>query len=428
MDSKVNLHKLNQQWRSSLRQTRAAELREDFGILTQSFERVVDCKDNVIKLLMSNLSEVEQQSAMAHKAHLQSVDHLLELQKSRLAALESHWNTSVKELSTEYNTEREQLLKLHHQESEYLKAETQALKQRYEEIYNEARQDYEYTLHRNKIKYAGMKHAIESTMTEQQQWHLEEQQKYMNATDYETNDAFDLQDAIEQMNLNRKHTQKLQGTISALRSHLSSSHRNTKAALDAHLEDCEPFNQEIQKLKARLSDRPLKSRLANYSQHSYDTINKLQNIIQEGEELLRLVDVCHKLETEQEKVLAFCTSSSNAKKKEKAHALEVMSDELAQTMMDYTDLEKFWQRYNKVVLERLCLEREKKVLGSENQRLRILLKQYLDGISVREEILQQPNSLLMLSSPPLLDSPAPRTKRHIRKPVVEAALVAKYTL
>ncbi|KAK3574870.1 hypothetical protein QTP86_018337 [Hemibagrus guttatus] len=333
MDSKVNLHKLNQQWRSSLRQTRAAELREDFGILTQSFERVVDCKDNVIKLLMSNLSETEQQSAMAHKAHLQSVDHLLELQKSRLAALESHWNTSVKELSTEYNTEREQLLKLHHQESEYLKAESQALKQRYEEIYNEARQDYEYTLHRNKIKYAGMKHAIESTMTEQQQWHLEEQQKYMNATDYETNDAFDLQDAIEQMNLNRKHTQKLQGTISALRSHLSSSHRNTKAALDAHLEDCEPFNQEIQKLKARLSDRPLKSRLANYSQHSYDTINKLQNIIQEGEELLRLVDVCHKLETEQEKVLPFCTSSSNAKKKEKAHALEVMSDELAQTMM-----------------------------------------------------------------------------------------------
>ncbi|XP_058258508.1 dynein regulatory complex subunit 2-like [Hemibagrus wyckioides] len=397
-----------------MRQTRTAALREEFDKLIQNFERVVDCKDNFIKLLVSDLSEAEQQSALAHGAHLQSLDHLLELQKSRLAALESHWNTSVKELSTEYNTEREQLFKLQQQEIEYLKAETQALMQRYEEKYFEAIQDYEYTLDRNKIKYAGMKHAVKTRMTEQKQWYLEEQQKYINTTDDKTNNTFDLQEAIKQMNLNKKHMQKLQGTINALRSHLSSSHRNTKEALDV-LYDCEPINEEIRELKANLSAWPLKSRLANYCQHTYDTINKLQNIIQEGEALLRVVDVCHKLETVQEKVLPFYTSSSNAKKKEKAHALEVMSEELAQTMVDQTDLEKFWQRYNKVVLERMCLEQEKKVLRSEKQQLKSLLKQYMDGISGRDEILEQPNSLLMVSRPPLLDAPAPETKRKTHK-------------
>ncbi|KAG7326493.1 hypothetical protein KOW79_009894 [Hemibagrus wyckioides] len=389
-----------------MRQTRTAALREEFDKLIQNFERVVDCKDNFIKLLVSDLSEAEQQSALAHGAHLQSLDHLLELQKSRLAALESHWNTSVKELSTEYNTEREQLFKLQQQEIEYLKAETQALMQRYEEKYFEAIQDYEYTLDRNKIKYAGMKHAVKTRMTEQKQWYLEEQQKYINTTDDKTNNTFDLQEAIKQMNLNKKHMQKLQGTINALRSHLSSSHRNTKEALDV-LYDCEPINEEIRELKANLSAWPLKSRLANYCQHTYDTINKLQNIIQEGEALLRVVDVCHKLETVQEKVLPFYTSSSNAKKKEKAHALE--------TMVDQTDLEKFWQRYNKVVLERMCLEQEKKVLRSEKQQLKSLLKQYMDGISGRDEILEQPNSLLMVSRPPLLDAPAPETKRKTHK-------------
>lgn len=97
-------------------------------------------------------------------------------------------------------------------------------------------------------------------------------------------------------------------------------------------------------------------------------------------------------------------------------------------MMDYTDLEKFWQRHNKVLLERLCLEREKKVLGWENQQLRILLKQYLDGISVSDEILQQQNPLLMLSCPSLQASPASETPTHTHKTVIEAAHVVQHTL
>lgn len=60
----------------------------------------------MLQLLVRDLIEAEQQSTLAHRAHLQRVDHLLEVHKSRLAELESHWNTSVEELSTEYNTER----------------------------------------------------------------------------------------------------------------------------------------------------------------------------------------------------------------------------------------------------------------------------------------------------------------------------------
>lgn len=97
-------------------------------------------------------------------------------------------------------------------------------------------------------------------------------------------------------------------------------------------------------------------------------------------------------------------------------------------MMNYTDLERFWQRYNKVLLERLCLEREKKVLGWENQQLRILLKQYLDGISVSDDILQQQNSLLMLSCPSLQTSLASETQPQMHRTVIEAAHVMQHTL
>ncbi|KAB5584100.1 hypothetical protein PHYPO_G00103530 [Pangasianodon hypophthalmus] len=439
-NSTVNLHKLNQQWRSNLRQTRASELREDFAILSQTFERVVDCKDNVIKLLVCDLSEAEQQSELAHRAHLQCVDHLLEVQKSRLAALESHWSTSLKELSTEYNTERERILKLHQQETEYLEAATFALEQRYAGIDSEARQDYQNTRDDIKNRNIEEKHALriqmEGNVEELWQQFQHEQQKYTEATE-ERQIAFDSLRATDQRNaqeadLQMRHMQKLQDTISGLRSHLSTSQRENEASACGLRAECEEVSQKVQQLRAKLCSAQAAERtqLANHTIYSDNTIKKLQENIGEGETLLRLADVCRKLETEQEKVLPFYTSSLTAEElsQEKAHAMEAMSEEPVQTMMDYTDLEKFWQRYNKVLLERLCLEREKKVLGWENQQLRILLKQYLDGISVNDEILQQRNSLLMLSCPSLQASPASESQTHTRRTVIEAAHVVQRTL
>ena len=42
-------------------------------------------------------------------------------------------------------------------------------------------------------------------------------------------------------------------------------------------------------------------------------------------------------------------------------------------------MENFWKRYNKVLLDKLALDREKQTLEDENSKLKALLKQYLDG-------------------------------------------------
>ncbi|XP_053492848.1 dynein regulatory complex subunit 2-like [Ictalurus furcatus] len=439
-NSKVNLHKLNQQWRSNLRQARAAELREDFAILRQTFERVVDCKNNVIKLLVGDLSEAEQQSAVSHRAHLQCVDHLLEVQKSRLAALDSHWNTSLEEVSNEYSREREHILKRYQQETEYLEAATIALEQRYAGIDSEARQDYQSSRDDIKNRNIEEKHALriqmEGTVEELWQQFQHEQEKYTEATK-DRQIAFDSLRSTDQRNaqeadLQMRHMQKLQETINALRSDLSSTQQENEALARGLRTECEEVTEKVQQLRAKLcsAQEAERTRLAKQTTYSDNARKKLQDIIGEGERLLSLADICRKLETEQEKVLPFYTSSVNAEElsQEKAHAMEAMSEELGQKMMDYMDLEKFWQRYNKVLLERLCLEREKKVLGEENQQLRILLKQYLDGISVSDEILQQQNSLLMVSCPSLHASPASETQAHPRRTVIEAAHVVQHTL
>lgn len=52
---------------------------------------------------------------------------------------------------------------------------------------------------------------------------------------------------------------------------------------------------------------------------------------------------------------------------------------LFQVFHEYTSLENFWKRYNKIVLDKLALDKEKRDLLQENTQLRAVLKQYLDG-------------------------------------------------
>ena len=68
-----------------------------------------------------------------------------------------------------------------------------------------------------------------------------------------------------------------------------------------------------------------------------------------------------------------------------------------QVMYEYQGLENFWKRYNRVLLDRVALDKEKSDLLHENQQLRTLLKQYLDGLSVNDEILNQVNPLFVVN-------------------------------
>ena len=62
-------------------------------------------------------------------------------------------------------------------------------------------------------------------------------------------------------------------------------------------------------------------------------------------------------------------------------------------------LNNFFKRYNKVLLDVMGIERERERdrLRRENTDLRSILKQYLDGISVNEDVINAPNPLLVVN-------------------------------
>ena len=74
--------------------------------------------------------------------------------------------------------------------------------------------------------------------------------------------------------------------------------------------------------------------------------------------------------------------------------LEITPEQYA----EYTYLNNFYKRYNKVLLDRLAIDKQKSQLEKENQILKTMLKQYLDGISVNDEVIRNPNPLLVVNN------------------------------
>ncbi|XP_056129423.1 dynein regulatory complex subunit 2 [Lampris incognitus] len=437
-NSAVNLLKVTQQWRAVLRQDRAAHLRQEIDVLSRTFERVLDRKDNVIKCLVSDLNEVEWQSADAIRSHLWCVDRLLALQKARLASLEHQWKSILAELSSEFNSEREQILSLHRQECKYLDQVILSMEHEYSLIESEALQGYQSI--RDDIKHRSIeeRHALRVQLEGRVEslWRQvqEAQQSYGEATKdhciaFEALRCRDQNNTTE-IEAKMKRLQKMQDVISTMRVKLNQ--KESEVTVPGLQSTRDEVSLQVQRLKDQLSrDRAAeRSQLANLTVQSNAAATKLQGVIAKGEKLLRLTEMCSKLETEREKLLPFYSSSLTVeeKRQERLDAMEPPSEELAKAaMLDHAGPGRFWQRYNKVLLEQLCLKKEEEELTRENNRLRVLLRQYLDSMSVSEDVRLNSSAILLVSKPPVA-AQAARDRQNRQHTVVEAAHVVQHTL
>ena len=75
--TKQSLTKINDQWRTLMREAKTKELRKELEVLSQTIERVIDRKNSVIVSLGKDLAEAEEQYNMALRSHVQNVDSLI---------------------------------------------------------------------------------------------------------------------------------------------------------------------------------------------------------------------------------------------------------------------------------------------------------------------------------------------------------------
>jgi hypothetical protein len=150
----------------------------------------------------------------------------------------------------------------------------------------------------------------------------------------------------------------------------------------------------------------------------------LKKQLELAERILKTAELCRKLETEREKVVPFYLARDppdlDSLNLEDDKLKEEIREAMADTGVDeWTYLDCFFKRYNKAYLDLFAVDKEKSRLEKENNQLRLILKQVLDGVSVNEEVLAAANPLLVVNGKVNLNH-MPVTRRD-PKPFVEAA-------
>lgn len=75
----LTLKKHEHQWRLMLINISLPKMKEDLEFAWHIFERIIDCKDFTISLLMDEIRDAEQQYVMNNRNHMEHIDQLIDL-------------------------------------------------------------------------------------------------------------------------------------------------------------------------------------------------------------------------------------------------------------------------------------------------------------------------------------------------------------
>ncbi|XP_008069082.1 coiled-coil domain-containing protein 65 isoform X2 [Carlito syrichta] len=347
-------------------------------------------------------------------------------------------------LTKEFETERKTITDQHEKEIHYLQDVFRAMEQNYIDSEYESKLEFQSMWDDLKNKNLEEKHflrlKLENIVEDLWRRFQDALKNYTEATEdrkmaFETLKVKD-EKSSKEIEAQMKKIQKLQDAITISKGKIMIHSRESEEQNQYIRNDKELVLVQLHKLKAQRTQARAASQenLVKLTVESNATLKALRKIVDKGEKILKLAEVCRKFETEEEKVLPFY-SSVLTPKEEIEHHPEELTEALAKVMVDYIGMENFWKRYNKVKLEQLSLQQRQAQLLEINGKLREMLKQYLDGISVSDEVLSQLNPLFIVNHRSNVPQPlsAPIAHTGDKQPpttynVIEAAHVISHIL
>ncbi|TDG98532.1 hypothetical protein EPR50_G00201180 [Perca flavescens] len=422
----VNLLKLNEGWRSILRQTRAAELRRDIAVLSQTFERQLDGLDSVVKNLERDLQEAERQSAHVRRVHLQQLELLRAQQDQRLVFVQQQWEDGLQQLGARFGLERKQISSHCRQQRADLADAKFTVEQQHKAVMNEIHRLYSEGIAAYESAHEDRKAALllenKGTLREKLLQNQEAEQLCSAETQQLSLLLFRTQDLVEKTNADMRKVKTLQDTVISLRETLTSS-QTENSSLETNLSaGRNQVNTKTHELRDQLGQAHAAARkqLTQLTVQSDIAAKKLQALIAKGQKVLRVAEMCHKLESEQREVLSSLFWSEELQRAETE-----MQSETEEPVKDMWELQQVTRLINGAVLQRADLKKQREDLSRENQQLRDLLRQHLDAMTVSGADAGEHHALLAVCRAPTTTAQPNADRRHT---VIEAAHAVKHAL
>ena len=175
----------------------------------------------------------------------------------------------------------------------------------------------------------------------------------------------------------------------------------------------------FQRLKKRMNKfrDGQKRRLLTLTKAARESKGKLRTKLEIAEHILELAELSRKLETEQEKI------SPQFYQQDGERGGSTSADEMSKGVdgdphKEWGHLNTFYKKYNKILLDKIALQKERDQLEASNAELQGVLKAYLDGISVSPSVMESENPLLVVNGRVSANIPAAYGGSR-RPPVVE---------
>ena len=462
----INGIKIHNQWRKIMRLAKVEDLRKEIEVLSQNHEREVDRKDAIIQMLDRDLEDAEDQHQMALRSHLTVVDSLIALQYTRVRALEDEFNRNLRALEEEFDTERQEIVSAHTRQKKDMQDLMAAMEDEFERAKQEAQQEFESQReeikNRNSEEYNVLKISLESTIEDLEKHFEDAHRAYLQTTDARTQSFKQLtkQDGISARTIEKRMRKliRLQDSLVHWRTKIATNSREWEERNKALRNEKEIMSRHYQELKGSMNKFRSKEgkKLQALILNSGAAAKELDEKLAKAEKLLKLAELSRKMETEQEKVAPFYaaqaadgttaeeialaaamaetaaadgkallaegaaaakegkTSSPNAEGTHE-HGEGSLSSwgsgDDGMPIEEFEYLNRFFQRYNKVFLDQQAILRERRRLDQENDDLRTILKQYLDGISINEDVINNPANPLIVVNNKLMIAQAARTQQ-----------------
>jgi hypothetical protein len=146
-------------------------------------------------------------------------------------------------------------------------------------------------------------------------------------------------------------------------------------------------------------------RLTNLTKNSKSCMDTLRGYQTLGGRILKSAELWRKLETEREKVMPFYDADTDNIVDLPEFKIDQINGLDRDVYGEFHQLDLFYKRYNKVMLDKVAIEKQKGSLEKENMFFKSLLKQYLDGVSVNNDVMNSSNPLLVVNNKVNLNRP-----------------------
>ncbi|KPI88292.1 hypothetical protein ABL78_2591 [Leptomonas seymouri] len=404
-------------WMKFLRECKQRELVAEIEVMRRTFEATLDRKDAASKALLEQLDVAEEQCRHSFRSHMDVVSSILELHAARTGELEAELESNVVEMKHDFEQEREELELKHKIEMDDLRlilnnmaTEAEMLDKKLQEETSEGHEAAAEKMEEEKRQMEAELNKVEDELRAE----LDSRYKNFMATaqasmkEY-TEKSKEDQETTERIAAQLKKIEKLQSSVSSWRTNIARSAKewearnaSIQAERDATLAHLKSLKDKMQRWRQRQA-----TALVDLVKEANATEEALQTTTKKAERLLRLVELCRPLETAREQVLLheanISTAHVEAETKRRIAAEDggdgaggqLEGDSVAPPSNEQWQLmDRFWVKHNKVVLDNAALSQERAILEEENRDLQEVLKQYLNDVTVSDEVMRESNPLL----------------------------------